>query len=89
MGWSRSQAGNGLLYRQMAQATADLVCKKLGTRRPCKTHLEALPNRQSHKGYHYLGARLAHIESDHAYGDLVCECELALRSDIERVITAG
>ena len=35
--------GKWTTYRQMAQVTVDQVCAKLGTERPCRTHLEALP----------------------------------------------
>ncbi|HBY09091.1 MAG TPA: anaerobic glycerol-3-phosphate dehydrogenase subunit A, partial [Chloroflexi bacterium] len=33
---------------------------------------------------HHLSERLAHIESTQSYGQLICECELATRADIER-----
>ncbi|MEW6402552.1 MAG: anaerobic glycerol-3-phosphate dehydrogenase subunit GlpA [Chloroflexota bacterium] len=39
--------------------------------------------------HHLLGNRLAHIEKEQAYGQLICECELAARADIERAIIEG
>jgi len=69
----------------MAEVTVDKVCEKLSTSRVCRTHLEVLPT-GAHSGYHYLGARLAEIEKAQAYGQLVCECELATRQDIEQAI---
>ena len=74
-------SGKWTTYRLMAEATVDLVGKKLGVRRSCRTHLEALPGAE--KGYyHHLGARLAQIEKDAAFNTLVCECELATQADI-------
>ncbi len=36
-------SGKWTTYRKMAEVTVDLVCNKLGTQRPCTTHLEVLP----------------------------------------------
>ncbi len=35
--------GKWTTHRLMAQHTADMVCRKLGVERPCRTHLEVLP----------------------------------------------
>jgi len=77
--------GKWTTYRQMAQVTVDKLCQKLGTPRECKTHLEPLPGVE--KGYHHLGARLRQVEKDQAYGELICECELVTRFDVENSIT--
>ena len=77
-------SGKWTTYRKMAEVTVDLVCQKLGTRRPCRTHLEMLPGPTREK--HYLGARLAQIEHDRSYGQLVCECELSTYADVKRSI---
>jgi len=86
-------SGKWTTYRKMAEVTADLVCRKLGVQLPCRTHLEVLPGADGHGslpgGYYYLGGRLAHIEKRAAYGDLICECELATRQDVERAILSG
>jgi glycerol-3-phosphate dehydrogenase len=84
-------SGKWTTYRKMAQVTVDLVCQKLGTRRDCRTHLEVVPDPggQKHQHHHYLGERLAHIEKEHAYGQLVCECELATYQDVAKSITDG
>ncbi len=79
-------SGKWTTYRKMAEVTVDKVCEKLGTRRECRTHLEVLP---SAVGGHSLGHRLAEIEHDYTYGQLICECELATREDIERAIVEG
>jgi glycerol-3-phosphate dehydrogenase len=80
-------SGKWTTYRKMAEATVDLACQKLGRQRPCRTHLEALPAHE--EGHHYLGARLAQIEKKAAYGQLVCECELATYADVVEAITSG
>jgi len=75
-------------YRKMAEATADLVCQKLGVHRACRTALEPLPQRDA-QGYRHLGARLSQIEEQKAYGNLICECELATYQDVVHSITIG
>jgi len=39
--------------------------------------------------YHSLSQRLAHVEQEKAYGQLICECELATHTDIKHAITEG
>lgn len=92
-------SGKWTTYRKMAEETVDLVCMKLGSQRECRTHLEELPTEDGRRktnfsrppssvpSHHYLGERLAHIEEEEKYGQLICECELATRADIERAIT--
>lgn len=82
-------SGKWTTYRKMAEVTVDLVCQKLGVQRECRTHLEELPPVGPHKGHHRLGSRLADIEKNYAYGELICECELATREDVERAIRQG
>lgn len=144
-------SGKWTTYRKMAEVTMDLVCTKLGTQRPCTTHLEVLPepkyarkhaaagrqparedeggigykppvdasepyativalgdkrekmvSRFSEPGsrsvsqeghdthsYHTLGQRLANVEHNYAYGNLVCECELATVDDIIHALQEG
>ncbi|MBG7610491.1 MAG: anaerobic glycerol-3-phosphate dehydrogenase subunit A [Anaerolineae bacterium] len=93
--------GKWTTYRKMAEITVDKICEKFGTERSCRTHSESLPAEdpyQPHKkffvgtpisGYHLLGKRLAKIESQKTFGDLICECELVTRSDIENAIRQG
>jgi glycerol-3-phosphate dehydrogenase len=80
--------GKWTTYRKMAEVTVDCVCEKLGVQRSCQTHTEMLPGPGEHV-HHYLGARLAEIESAQAYGQLVCECELATYQEVEKAITLG
>jgi len=80
-------SGKWTTYRKMAEATVDIVCEKLNTIRPCRTHLEVLPSKnESDRPGHFLGARLEKIEKESLYGDLVCECELATKDDVEQAI---
>lgn len=81
--------GKWTTFRQMAEVCVDRVCAKLGVERQCRTHLEPLPESRRRARYHRLGERLAAIEEAEAYGDLVCECELAARADVERAIVEG
>lgn len=84
--------GKWTTYRQMAQVTVDRVCEKLGTTRPCTTHETVIPHpfAAGHgRGHHLLGQRLAHTEASKAFGQLICECELATRADVEHAITTG
>jgi glycerol-3-phosphate dehydrogenase len=78
-------SGKWTTYRKMAETTVDLVCRKLGVERPCRTHLESMAG-ASESGHHYLGARLAEIEHARAFGQLVCECELATYDDVAQAI---
>jgi len=84
--------GKWTTYRQMAQVTVDRVCEKLGTARPCTTHETVTPHpfaRDHGRAYHFLGQRLAKTEAEKGYGQLICECELATRADVEQAILAG
>lgn len=86
--------GKWTTYRQMAQVVVDRVCEKLGTRRECRTHLEVMADPLHHDpetadGHYYLGSRLAHTEEQHAFGNLVCECEMVTRTHMERSILEG
>jgi glycerol-3-phosphate dehydrogenase len=96
-------SGKWTTYRKMAEVTADKVCEKLGLQRACRTHIEPLPALADHvkdnhgsarwplaRGHHHqLGHRLAQIEAQQAYGNLICECELASRDSITHAILEG
>lgn len=77
--------GKWTTYRQMAEVTVDRICKKFGVQRACRTHLEPVPGSENGR-MHVLGAPFAQVEDEEAYGELVCECELATRADVERAI---
>jgi glycerol-3-phosphate dehydrogenase subunit B len=94
-------SGKWTTYRKMAQVTVDLICEKLGGQRECQTHLVELPAADHGSGFlrrgarpkarsqHFLGERLARVESNAAYGELICECELATVEDVVEAIHQG
>src|SRR4029077_7275676 len=80
--------GKWTTHRQKAEGAAGAVCRKLGVERPCRTHLEALPEPLEGK-YYTLGAPLRDIESTHRTAELLCECELVTHDRVERAVDAG
>jgi glycerol-3-phosphate dehydrogenase len=77
--------GKTTTFRLMAEVTVDAVCAKLGVRRACRTHEEALPG--SEEGRHYrLGARLAAREPVPRSEQIICECELITRRQLTKAI---
>lgn len=83
--------GKWTTYRQMAEVTVDRVCEKLGTQRPCTTANTPAPHpfSQENRHFHHLGHRLAQTEAEKEFGQLICECELVTRADVEAAITTG
>jgi glycerol-3-phosphate dehydrogenase len=80
-------SGKWTTYRKMSEATVDKLCEKLNTTRECRTHLEILPSpNELRKPKLYPGAHLEKVEDEQTYGQLVCECELVTRDDVERSI---
>jgi glycerol-3-phosphate dehydrogenase len=74
--------GKWVTYRLMAEQTVDLVCRKLGVSRPCRTATTLLdPHRE--KKFYTLGQRLEKVEQDELGEQLICECELVSRPQIE------
>lgn len=94
-------SGKWTTYRKMAEVTVDLVCRKLGVSRPCRTALEALPETRLSSAQATTSAkqlaprtavlceRLAEVETEGSYGLLVCECELATVADVRAAILDG
>ncbi|HEX9925678.1 MAG TPA: anaerobic glycerol-3-phosphate dehydrogenase subunit GlpA [Anaerolineae bacterium] len=74
--------GKWVTHRQMAERTVDLVCKKLGAERPCRTATTQLELPEG-KTYYTLGERLKRLETGELSGQLICECELVTRPQIE------
>jgi glycerol-3-phosphate dehydrogenase len=73
--------GHEEVMRRSSVATSEIggrkhsACRALRMRDPRTTH--------------WLGLPLAHLEEASDQGNLVCECELATRSDVERAIIYG
>lgn len=77
--------GKFTTYRLMAEHAVDVVCELLGTSRPCRTADEPVPGSEDGK-YHGLGHRLAEREREGRQGQLICECELVHRDQIEQFV---
>lgn len=75
--------GKWTTYRQMAEHTVDLVCQKLGTERACQTATTRLKIPGEKAGHYKLGQRLEKLETKSWTGQLICECELVTRPQIE------
>jgi len=75
--------GKWTTYRMMAEKTMDLVCRKLQTERACHTAETVLQSHDPGK-YFTVGQRLDKVETGQAEGQLICECELVTRPQIER-----
>jgi glycerol-3-phosphate dehydrogenase len=79
--------GKWTTHRLMAEQTVDTACRKLGTWRSCRTHLEPLPGAERH--HHRRAERLAHVETTATQAELVCECELVERRSLEEAAVSG
>jgi len=79
--------GKATTFRLMAEETVDLVARTLdpGNERPCRTAVELLPDSQS-EAYYSVGSRLAQREAHLQDDQLVCECELVSRRDLEETL---
>lgn len=84
--------GKWTTYRLMAEETVNVVARRLGNTRPCRTAEEVLPIPRFGDGagrHFWLGKALADVEAEQAYGELICECELATRWRILAAIDSG
>ena len=83
--------GKFTTYRLMAERAADVVCAHLGVTGPCQTSEYVLPDARfplTGPKPHWLGHRLAHLEEAQAKDQLVCECEIVTRQDVEAAARA-
>ncbi len=78
--------GKWTTYRMMAEHTVDMICRKLDTERPCKTAATVLKTHGDSKLF-TLGQRLDKLEKGETEGQLICECELVTRPQIEARLT--
>jgi len=77
--------GKTTTYRLMAEVTVDAVCRHLGVERPCRTADEPLPGSEDGR-LDRLGSRLAAREPVPQEDEIVCECELVTREQVEASI---
>jgi glycerol-3-phosphate dehydrogenase len=73
--------------RMMAERTVDTMVAKRGLDAPCTTATTPLPGTE--QGTHQLAHPLASVETEQAYGELICECELVTRREIEAAVAGG
>ncbi len=77
-------------YRQMAEKISDRVCAQLGTTRPCTTADTLLPlpkwSRSHARSFHFLSNRLEALEDSPRHTNLICECEIVTRAQLEEAI---
>jgi glycerol-3-phosphate dehydrogenase len=75
--------------RLMAEQAVDVVCEQLGLDQPCTTAHETLPAQQTAPShYHRLDHRLHQLEHGETPGELICECEMVTRPQLEQAIAA-
>lgn len=72
--------------RLMAEKAVDVVCAQLGVGAACTTADEALPGSSS--APHRLDHRLHRLEHGDTPGELICECEMVTRPQLEAAIAA-
>ncbi len=73
--------------RLMAEKAVDAVCAQLGIDAPCTTADEVLPTTTGRR-YHRLDHRLHKLEHGEMPGELICECEMVTRPQLEAAIAA-
>lgn len=74
-------------FRLMAEETVDCIAQSLGNNQPCQT--AEVPLFREGSSYYTLPSRLHNMEhrtDTEQAPELVCECELVSRGDIERVL---
>jgi glycerol-3-phosphate dehydrogenase len=74
--------GKATTFRLMAEHTVDAVCRHLGEQRPCTSTTEPLPGSENHRHYR-LSDRLERKEARLNEEQMVCECEMISRSQLE------
>ena len=74
-------------FRLMAEEAVDLICDKLEIDQKCSTASTPLAHESSQ--FHRLTSRLEKLEHQHPHAhtdQIVCECELVMRGDIESAL---
>ena len=72
--------------RLMAEQAVDAVCRLLDVETPCTTADEVLPGVP--RRYHSMAHRLHSLEHGEMPGELICECEMVTRVQLEQTIAA-
>lgn len=85
-GLSSIVGGKLTTCRLMAERIADEVCARFGVQKACITATTALPVPEKAHGYHQLRQRLTTLEHAPTHDNLICECELVTRTQLEQAI---
>ncbi|MCD4685945.1 MAG: anaerobic glycerol-3-phosphate dehydrogenase subunit A [Anaerolineae bacterium] len=72
--------------RLMAEKAVDVVCQQLGIDTLCTTKDEVIPG--AARQHHTLSHRLHQLEHHETPGELICECEMVTRPQLEAAIHA-
>lgn len=80
--------GKFTTYRIMAEKTANLVCRRLGISKPCRTRTEPLPSTSACK-WTETGIAPQDWIGRHDPDDLLlCECEMVPQSAVDRLVSS-
>jgi glycerol-3-phosphate dehydrogenase len=77
--------GKFTTYRLMAEKTADLVARRLGVTAPCQTASIPLPGSERNESLDNV-KRLERLQVPPPGGQVICECEMVGRAQIEEII---
>lgn len=73
-------------YRFMAEKVADLVCERLGIKKPCLMRTEPLPSTEAGKWTEPgLGPR-NWIKAKDPENPILCECEMVSKNSVDRIV---
>lgn len=72
-------------YRLMAEKAVDLVCRRLGRDAPCRTAEVPLPGSEQGQTLD-TGLRLARLQTPPPDGEVLCECEMVGRQQVEEIV---
>jgi len=80
--------GKFTTYRNMAEKTADLVCRRLGISKPCRTGTEPLPSAAACRWTETGIAPQEWIRRHDPDDLLLCECEMVPQSAVDGVVSS-
>ena len=73
-------------YRLMAEKTADRVCRRLKICRPCRTHLDPLPQTVDARWTEPGLTPSLWIQKNDPRDMLLCECEMVPQSTVDQIV---
>jgi len=73
-------------YRLMAEKTADRVCRRLGLCRPCRTHLDPLPQTADARWTEPGLTPNLWFRQNNPKDMLLCECEMVPQSTVDQIV---